>query len=882
MTTVEGAKAEQPEQIGPYRLGPIIGSGGMGRVYRAWDERLERAVAIKRVHQAGREVSRVRERFRREAKAVAKLNHPAIVQVYDLVEHGDEDWLVMELVEGHSLTHLLARGELGLDDILLLAREIVAGLAAAHQRGVVHRDLKSENVLVSSDGHAKILDFGLAKQLDAEVSALTAEGVAIGTLRAMAPEQINGEEADARTDLYALGVLLYEALAGANPFLSGSHVSTLKAVLMSRPEPLALKVDGVPAELSRLVDRLLAKERDQRPRDALEVGAELEQIAAGRPTTRPLQLSMLPSGAASRPVALPETEAMPRARAGVAVATEPVVATARSRSRGSLAAVATVLGLGCLGLGSWWVLRPEPIPPVARQIAVLRPEVFGAEAGPARLLAVALREALLSGVGTREGLSAPAPEVVDPIDGGPLEIARALAASEVLSSRADCSGEICEVQLRRIGSDGSTLWSKGFPVPLRDLAVVPTAVATHLAQGFADYEMRGNVQRRVVSPEAYSRYLDIAAAHELREGGVTREELLQELATLRREAPELIEGALLASRVHRLRFVEEGRAEDREAAIEFAERARVLDPSDPRAAEAAFEALLAAGDIDRAEQALGLLQQAEPGDPRLLSLRAGLASSRGEAAQALALARLAVERLPSWDLLFRAANLEYQQGHPTEARVHLEKLLDRFPGHYDGLSLLAQIETVSGSLDRAVELYEQLVERSRGVAELSNLGVVLMLSGRFDESCDRFEEALGLAPANATVILNLADCRALGGATIEAERRYREVLGLVEAGETGAGLTSLLLQAQAAAHLEDSAAAVKAINDALRSFPDSVETSYVAGLVFAVLGERASAMHHVREARARGLEPRWFSLPWFETIRSHPEMADLQLEHDPG
>ena len=274
-----------PEQIGPYRLEEPIGRGGMGTVWRAWDERLKRRVAVKQIR-AETNVSHVRERLRREAQAAARLNHPAIVHIYDIVEGAGGDWIVMELVGGQTLRQLLdERGPLHPTAAARLGCEIAEGLAEAHELSILHRDLKAVNVMVTPAGHAKILDFGLAKELPLAGSeqdiTLSAPGVVLGTAYAMSPEQALGRELDERSDLFSLGSLLYETVTGTPPFRGDSPTASLARVLSFQPRPLRDVVTGLPAQFSDLVQRLLEKDAAYRPRNAREVAAVLAPLAVG-------------------------------------------------------------------------------------------------------------------------------------------------------------------------------------------------------------------------------------------------------------------------------------------------------------------------------------------------------------------------------------------------------------------------------------------------------------------------------------------------------------------------------------------------------------------------------------------------------------------------
>lgn len=276
--------SETDRRIGPYRLGDCLGRGGMGVVHAAYDERLDRRVALKRVLETDDDPHR-RQRVRREARTAAQLTHPAVVQVFDLVEADDGDWIVMELVDGPTLSRVLEDGPLGVERTLRLGRQIAEGLAAAHDLGIVHRDLKTENVLVLPEDRVKILDFGLAKRLTgtAETDDLTTTGKVKGTGRAMSPEQARGLDVGPRSDLFSLGILLYETLTGTRPFQGKTFYDSLARIATHQPRPISEVVPDAPRELSDLVDRLLAKAPELRPASARSVARDLTRIIDERP-----------------------------------------------------------------------------------------------------------------------------------------------------------------------------------------------------------------------------------------------------------------------------------------------------------------------------------------------------------------------------------------------------------------------------------------------------------------------------------------------------------------------------------------------------------------------------------------------------------------------
>src|SRR5437588_3734258 len=235
-------------RLGPYEIVAAIGAGGMGEVYRARDTRLDRTVAIKIVSEAAAADPQFRERFEREARAISRLTHPHICTLYDVSRHGALDFLVMEYLEGESLADRLHKGALPIDQVFPYAIEIADALDKAHRAGIIHRDLKPANIFISKSG-TKLLDFGLAKPaaspvgVIAQVStlqteqALTAQGVILGTLQYMAPEQLEGKETDARTDIFAFGAVLYEMLTGKRAFEGNSQASLIAAILDRQPPP---------------------------------------------------------------------------------------------------------------------------------------------------------------------------------------------------------------------------------------------------------------------------------------------------------------------------------------------------------------------------------------------------------------------------------------------------------------------------------------------------------------------------------------------------------------------------------------------------------------------------------------------------------------------
>src|SRR5271170_2073292 len=279
-------------KLGPYEIKSTLGVGGMGEVYRARDSRLNRDVAIKVLREDGASPD-LRGRFEREARAVAALNHPNVVAVYDFGIEGNQQYIISELLEGESLRSLLHGKPVPVRKLIDIAAQVADGLAAAHAAGVVHRDLKPENIMLAKDGRVKILDFGLARQSRTPASSrkatgeeetlapadetkhLTSEGAVLGTASYMSPEQALGKEVDYRSDQFSFGLILHEMASGKQAFARNSSVETMAAIV--RDEPSAIE-EKIPAPLKWIIDRCLHKEPEQRYESTRDLYQELRNL----------------------------------------------------------------------------------------------------------------------------------------------------------------------------------------------------------------------------------------------------------------------------------------------------------------------------------------------------------------------------------------------------------------------------------------------------------------------------------------------------------------------------------------------------------------------------------------------------------------------------
>ena len=686
-----------------YRITASLGAGGMGEVYRATDTTLGRDVALKVLPAAMAADPERIERFRREAKALAALDHPGVVTVYSVEEADGVHFLTMQLVDGQTLERLIPATGLPLERLLQVAVALAEALAAAHERGVVHRDLKPGNVMVTGDGRVKVLDFGLAKLGDTGpetatlTHALTGDGVVMGTVPYMSPEQVAGRAVDHRTDIFALGVIFYEMITGRRPFAAASSAELVSSILRDAPPPPEKLRAGLPVGLGLLVERCLEKRPEDRFRSAVEVADALQALRR-------------------------------RAASGEAAA---------SQSAGSPAAGPSIVVVP--------FVNSSPDPDNEYFSDGLTEEIIS-DLSKIRALRVISRTSSMQLKGARKDVRT---------------IGRELGVRYVLEGSVRKAGASLRITAQLVdATTDAPVWSEKYSGTLDDVFEVQERVSRELVRALdvtlTSEESRRLAERPIGNARAFELFLQ--ARQELRRYAPARAEALtREAIRIEGETPPLLNQLAWALVIH----VRAGMSRDRSELEEAERRARELlarAPGSPYGHSLLGQIGYERGDMPEAASHCSLALELEPNDSDTLVYLCMAYVAAAQNAQARAAARRMLACDPLSPLSWMCAGVtKWFVGEPQAGIPELEHALELEPASLIVRWCLGYELAQVGRLDDTARHARKLEETFPGVPyTLQLLALVDGLEGRPGPALARLQ-AIDIAPLDAHHLFHLAE-----------------------------------------------------------------------------------------------------------------------------
>lgn len=850
LQSVASGSASSPsrvgQRIGAYRIVEAVGGGGMGVVYRAHDTQLDRNVALKflppplSVHPAAT------ERFIREARAASALDHPNICTIYEIGEAPDGQlFIAMAYYAGETLKAKIARGPLPVNEAIDYATQIADGLACAHGAGVIHRDVKPANILITEAGIAKIVDFGLAKGAEA---GLTRTGAVMGTVAYMSPEQARGDPVDARTDLWALGVVLYEMMTGRRPFEAGNEHATLHAILHQPLVPMSRYRDGVPAALHAVVERCLEKAPSARYPAAEALRAALSQAAT--------------SGS---------VEASPR---------QPV--SLRQSAAGARRVAAVLVALIVLG-GALWAIPParsslleavgfkapgEEIGPSAtraeRSLVVLPCSDAPNPLQPEQALCTGLMAVVADQLAPlRERLGVwvvPAGEVRERGATTPTEAHRWYDADRVLTGTVRRTAGQTRVQLHLLdGASSERIATSRMELRAANAIVLHDStvrqVAALLGAEALPASVDGPAPPRTASPKAYTAYVQ-------GRGHLWWHATPRHLdAAIEAFARALAEDSAYAAAHARLgesywrRYTAVSDTQWAVRAASHIQRALALD--DRLAAAHTVQGWMhrGAGQHEAAIEAFRRARADHPERPDLHRHLANAYEAAGQFEAAESTYNTIAYRWPDYWLAFNDLGAFFmRQGQFEAAVTQFRQAVSAAPLHFRPRNNLAALYHYLGRLDEAQEMYKRLIDLEPNAGAYSNLGTVYFEKGRYADAIQMYNQALGLAPDVHSYWGNLAVAHYWAGARELAKTYYRKAVERAEVQRRSPPQSPILLAQLGGyyAMLDQPARARSLTAQATAMAPNRVEVAFAAATTYEHLGQRTQALHWIEQAVTGG------------------------------
>ena len=859
------------ESIGHYKILRKLGKGGMGEVFLARDEKLGRKIALKVLSQRAAGSEERLERFRREAKAVAALNHPNIVTIYSVEEVGDHHFLTMEYVEGKTLSEVVPRSGLGLEKFFEIAIPLADALSAAHEEGIIHRDLKPRNVMVDRKGRIRVLDFGLAKLLPTKpldgvdldstepTEVLTGEGKIVGTTPYMSPEQLRGRPLDARSDIFSLGILLYWMSTGHHPFGRDSSADVISAILSANPPPVTEIKTDMPRHLGRVIRHCLEKDPSQRFQTALDVRNELgelrEEVSSG--TAAVSSESLFP--------------------------VEPRKSASLWRGLALMAVSAVAILVGLMAVRSCGSppqdFKTLAVLPLANLTGDPNNDHLG-EVFSSGLMGELSELVDVQMVGRSEVMS-----LVE-AQAGASEIGNRLGVGAVVEGEILSEGERQRVVISLTDTaTGFVLWSEAYTAAPSGLLELEKVVARDL-EALLTIPLTTRERRRLVDnpaglTRAYAHYVRgrrfLAPGLENLTGPESAADNFRQAIRLH---PEMaIARAALSEALWQLyqRDLEPSLLEEAE------EQARLALEEAPELSAAHVSLARVQRSKGQVEASIESLEEAVRDHPNPDQAYRELAESYeriGELEEAEGHYRTAAALDESdWLNWNRLGALLTKLGRVDEARKAFENAVRLAPdGIYRPLENLGTLYLYEANFDKAIETYEQIPPPFAYALHATNLATAYFFKGDMDKAAEYFARAVELDPKDPGVRRNHGDVLQRLGDHEAARAEYEVAVALIDeelSVNPGDG-ERLLHRAMYSAKAGECSSSVSEANKLKAILPKTAFGAHELAYIYALCGTREEALEAVREAIDQGISPKLMAQEdEFASLHDDPEFQAL-------
>ncbi len=826
-----------PETISHYRLIRLLGAGGMGQVYLAEDTLLGRQVALKRLV-VGSDDAAPRERLVKEARAAALLSHPNIAVVHDVIEEGEDSFIVMEYLKGESLKDTLSRGALPIRQVIEIGIQLCNGLEAAHARGVIHRDLKPGNIVLTQEGQAKILDFGFAKTPPSGNKSVTTSHFVGGTPAYMSPEQELGYRADQRSDLFSLGIVLHELMTGSRPRDDRGE----RAMMLDSPErhgSLASDVDdAVPVALGEVIAKAMSWDPDKRYQSAGELRGALARIRDG----------------------LDELPTLPRVGSLETRVRDAIRARPRRKAVKALSAAAVVVVAVFLAAFLWKARNP-PISDGFPVVAVLPlsnvsgdPSIDHIGVGIAHTLITKL-----SAIPSVTTVSSTITRDYGAQRRDTRELARDLGVTFIVNGSVQRMGDTLRITVNLVRPDDSIAWGNTFDGSMSDLFEIQRRLASGVAAGLHLNLTPAETEELEAAPsqnvDAYAEFSQGRSLLERINDPENIDRAIRLLESSVRKDTEFVLAHAALSEAYWAKFERTTDSAWTERARASAEEARRLDPNHPAVHYALAKIYDETGKTDRAIEELRRTLVLQPNFDDAHALLGGILAERGQVNEGAAEIEKAIETRPNfWGHYSALGLVYYRSGRPEDAVPPFRRITELQPDLPNGFQSLGAAYHSMGALDQAVSNYEQAIQRGHSWVAHSNLGTIYYRWGEFAEAAEQYEKALELNPNRHVYHRNLGDAYQRLDRQADARASYGRAkelsLKLLEVNPKEAPLMSFLGLCEA--KLGNTADALRLVTEATELAPQNPDVQFDGAAVHALTGDVDEALAFLQVAILQG------------------------------